>query len=247
MGEENPEDRAIRSYLLGEMSEEERAVFQQRIFEDDEVFLRVLAAEDDMADALAKGELAENEAVRVRQFFEESSQTGRLGFAHALSHADDQPARSPARWIWRSLPVAACILLGVAALWLDVRNRELRMQIAQVRPAAQISGAIFSARIPAGTLRGSETPLTLQIPPDAKAIELRLEVRSPGNYAQYRVDVARASGAVIQSLTIPAPLPVELSVLLSRAAVPAGSYEVALSGLRGDQATPIDYYYFVLR
>src|SRR6476646_4070686 len=101
---ESPDDRVIRSFLLGEMPTEERAAFQQRIFEDDEVFLRVKAVEDDLADALAREELPTDEAERVRTFLEESSQKDRLPIARALAKAE---ARKSARSAWRRiLPLA---------------------------------------------------------------------------------------------------------------------------------------------
>jgi hypothetical protein len=242
-----PDDRLIRSYLLGEMSAEERAAFQQRPFEDDEVFLRVLAAEDDMADALAKGELPQDEAARVRTFLEESSQRDRLMFAQAFARMESAPKRGSSLWVWRALPLAACIVLSAISLWLAVRNRELQTPIAGLRPATETSGAIFAARIPAGRLRGSGTRPALEIPADTRIVELRLEVRSPGSFQRYRFDVNRASGQAIISIVVPGPLAAETVVAVPRTNLAPGDYELALSGLQGDQAKPIDDNYYAVR
>jgi hypothetical protein len=242
---ESPDDRVIRSFLLGEMPTEERAAFQQRFFEDDELFSRVVAAEDDLADALARGELPAAEAARVRAFLEESSQKDRLPIARALAQAE---ARKSARSAWpRLLPLAACLILGIAAVWLALRTRELETRIAAVRPAPQIAGAAFPIAIPAGTVRGSAEPAPIEIPAGAKVVELHLEVRSPGAHANYRIEIARNSAPPTFSVTLPSPLPAELTIPVPRAALPPGHYEIALSGVDGDQAAPIDYYYCTVR
>jgi hypothetical protein len=242
-----PDDRVIRSYLLGEMPAEERAAFQERIFENDEVFLRVLAAEDDLTDALARGALSADEAARVRAFLEESSQRDRLPIARAMAQTRGKPSRVSPSPVRRILALAACLILAIAAFWLALRNHDAQTQIAQVTPAPPVAGGVFAVHIPAGTLRGSDQSPTLQVPPDASTVELRLQVRSPGDYPRYRIEVNRTSGQAISSVTVNGPLSAELPVRVSRAALTAGEYEITLSGLRDDAPTPIEYYYFSLR
>jgi hypothetical protein len=243
---ESPDERVIRSYLLGEMSAEERAAFQQRIFEDDEVFQRVLAAEDDLTDSLARGELPPAEAARVRLFLDESSQRSRVPIARALARLEKRQSAGP---IWRrALPLAACLVLALAALWLALRNRELNTRLAEAPPAPQVATDTFAVAIPAGTVRGSSSRPAIAIPQGARIVELRLEVRAPGAHAGYRVEIARDSAPAILSLMIPAPLPAELSIPISRIALSPGNYEIALSGVDANQpAAPIDYYYCTVR
>src|SRR5215831_18839339 len=105
------------------MPDAERAALQQRLFEDDNLFLRFLAVESDLADALARGELPSDEAARVRAFFEESSQKDRIATARAFALREQ---RKSGRTLWRrALPIAAAVLITVGAIWLAVRNRQL--------------------------------------------------------------------------------------------------------------------------
>jgi hypothetical protein len=240
---DRPEDRVIRSYLLGEMTADERAAFQERIFEDDELFARLCEAEDDLTDALASGELSAGEARNMRAYLEASSQQDRLTFAQALSRVKPRPAARRA-WQW-ALPLAACLVLGVAALLLAVRNQHLESRLAQVAPPPSAAGGVYAVQIRPGTLRGAGERLALHIPTDSRIVELRLPIRAPGTFERYRVDVALASGRQIFSETIPGPLSAELPVAIARAALPNGDYEIALSGIAPEgSAQPIEYYYF---
>ncbi len=243
---DSPDDRVIRSYLLGEMSAEERAAFQQRLFEDNDLFQRVLAAETDLADDLARGELSPADAARVRAFLEESSQGERVPIAQALARTSMRHS-SPALWR-RALPLAACILLAVATVWLALRNRDLETRVAQFRPAPQVAAGSLAISVPAGVVRGPSSRPVIDVPPGVKVIELRLELRSPGTHAAYRVEIARASAQPVFSLTLPAPLPSELSIPVPRAALSAGAYEIVLSGIDdGSSPTPVDFYYITVR
>jgi hypothetical protein len=237
---ETPDDRTIRSYLLGDMPDEERAALQQRLFEDDDLFFRVRAVESDLADSLARGELAPDEAARVRAFFEESSQKHRIATARAFALME-QRKFGPTFWR-RALSIAATVLITIGAIWLAVRNRQLESQIAQLTQAAPQT-SIFSIRIPASTVRSSETRAPISLPPGVTTIELRLEVRAPGNRDRYRIDLTRTNGDPILTFNIPAPLPSELPVAIPRAALAPGNYEITLSAA----AQPIDYYYFTIR
>ena len=244
---EAPDDGVIRAYLLGEMNTEERCRFQQRLFEDDELFARVCGVEQDLTDALARGELPPEVAAQVRAFLSESAQQERLAFADALARTERRSARK-GRQQWM-LPLAVCIVLGMAALLLALRNRNLERQVAQMPPGAAASaGPVYVANLSPGAVRGSGERRAIRIPRDRTIVELRLQLRAPGNFSQYRADVNGAGGRPVMSMLVPGPLGVELPLAISRIVLSGGEYEIGVSGIQPDgQPQAIDYYYFTLK
>lgn len=248
---ESPEERVIRSYLLGEMTAEERTAFQQRIFSEEGLFEQVCEAEHDLTDDLARGKLAQADASRVRAFLSESGQQAGLLFSQALAHVNRRGFRRRVpNWQW-AVPLAACLLLAPAAALLELRNQRLQDRLARLeqRPAAPAiaTPGIYTARIPAGVLRGGTRPAPIH-PPANAILELRLEIRAAGAYGRYRVDIARPEGQPLLSLTVPGPLGAELPVVASSTALPPGEYEITLSGIDADGALhAIEYYNFSLQ
>lgn len=73
----------LRRFLLGELSEDAHAKLQDTFFSDPSLHERVLAAEDELFDAYARGELSETERVRFETRF--GAQTQRIRFAEQLA------------------------------------------------------------------------------------------------------------------------------------------------------------------
>lgn len=242
---DSPDNRVIRSYLLGEMTEAERSEFQERIFADDHLFDRVREVEQDLIDALARGEVSGSEADRVRAFLEESSQQHRLAFAGALARQERRP-RSP-RWHWAA-PLAACLLLAPAAGVLALRNHRLEGEIARQTAAtpapAANANSLYVAQLAPSVARGASSPPAIPLPAAARIVELRLGIRAPGAFSRYRVDIQSAGQAVL-TVVVPGPLGPELPVAVPRRMLGPGDYELALSGEGTDGSVrPIEYYYF---
>lgn len=156
----NPlEETDLTRYLLGELDEDERARLEESFFADDERFEQLLAAEDDLLDACARGEL--NAAARVR--FERralASPAGRerLLFARTLTEVlDDRtappcavPAAAPVRetdappatsflsalfgrHAWARYAAAAALLLIIPFPWLLYERAYLRDELSRLR------------------------------------------------------------------------------------------------------------------
>ena len=103
-----PLDPAVR-YLLGDLSDAERDALEERYFTDEDAFLELKAAEDDLIDAYSRGTLpaAHRPAFEARYL---ASDTGRarVEFARALAQirppvsAPAPPPREvaavPSRW-----------------------------------------------------------------------------------------------------------------------------------------------------
>ncbi len=62
-------EETCERYLLGELSEAERAQFEEAYFADDALFERFLAVKDELLDAYTRGELAEEKRKRFEQHF----------------------------------------------------------------------------------------------------------------------------------------------------------------------------------
>ena len=62
-------EETCERYLLGELSEAERAQFEEAYFADDALFERFLAVKDELIDAYARDELAEAKRTRFTQHF----------------------------------------------------------------------------------------------------------------------------------------------------------------------------------
>jgi hypothetical protein len=240
---ETPDDRVIRSYLFGEMTADERAAFQEQLFADEDLFARVCEIETDLVDALARGELPAADAGRVREFLRETSQQAPLTFATALARMETRPTRSRVQpWV---LALAACLLVGIAALLLNIRNQPADTRTAQVQPPPSAAGEIYAINIAPGVLRGEEQRVLVRPPAAARIVELRLGVRAPGNHPHYQVQVTDVSGKPVLSEIVPGPLQAELRVPVARAALVPGNYEITLSGIDANgNSQAIEYYYF---
>ncbi len=94
----NPtDDELLRSYLLGELPEEEADRLEQRLLAEDELFELSEAVEADLLAACARGELAPAERERVQQRLASSPRgRERLALAHALNTLAGSSGRAAA-------------------------------------------------------------------------------------------------------------------------------------------------------
>src|SRR5215213_406075 len=94
---------SIRRYLLGELPEEERELVEQRLMSDDDLYQRLLLAEDDLIDEYVSGALSDQDRAKFSRRFlhvPELRQDVKSMMAlrkHALKTASQDTARdSPA-------------------------------------------------------------------------------------------------------------------------------------------------------
>src|SRR6267154_5173098 len=86
------DDDAIARYLLGLLTDEERSAVQERLFQDEDYFDRIRAAEYELLDAYSRGELPASE----RELVENSlllSEAGRRKLDFAREFAAVQKRR----------------------------------------------------------------------------------------------------------------------------------------------------------
>jgi hypothetical protein len=150
-------DREMVDYLLGNMSEEAEAQFEERYFADDEMFERFLISKDELIDDYAQGRLSNSERERFeRRFLNSRRRHEQVAFARVLSQnlsePDVRPSSSQAettsqaetalrrRWLgsWTPWPLvwtttAAAVLLIIGLGWLIIENRRLRAELSTIR------------------------------------------------------------------------------------------------------------------
>lgn len=152
------DEREITLYLLGSLSEEETARFDELGFTDDEFAEALRVVEKDLVDAYARGELSGPTLERFKSFYLASPlRREKVRFAQALqTSAQKEPApqtavpTAPAGrawwfsifdffaaprpvWGWAGAAAAALVLLLLGG-WLALENRRLRGERADQAP-----------------------------------------------------------------------------------------------------------------
>ena len=141
-------EERCESYLLGELSEAEREQFEEAYFSDDALFERFLAVKDELLDAYARGEVAEEKLKRFTEYFLATAPRRRRldetqNFIHAVSavstKANDTNApladtthksgRQLLADFFKLRPLAwqialASLLIILGGTWILVRNRQ---------------------------------------------------------------------------------------------------------------------------
>jgi hypothetical protein len=166
---QNPtDDELLRSYLLGELPEQEADLLERRLLAEDELFELSEAVEADLLAACARGELAPAERERVQQRLASSPRgRERLALAHALNTLAGSPghaaapvvpfqrrAAAPVRPAFRWAALAAALLAAAGLSWFAMERPhggEAPPWVAQERPAPA------SPRVPEAP-RGAPAP-----------------------------------------------------------------------------------------
>jgi len=186
----NPiDDQLLRSYLLGELPEEEADRLERTLLEDDESFELCEAVEADLLAGLDRGELSSTEKNRVLQRLAASPQgRGRLALARSLNAAADRLAapgpnvvsifsrRTPIRWA----ALAAAVLVAVIGAWFAGQTLQQRGTGRQtvnniVGPANPTPPAPQGRPIPPAT----ETPVTKEPQPEPDRLALEKKPAPP--------------------------------------------------------------------
>lgn len=140
------DDRRIQ-YLLGEMSQLDRAIFEDEYFTSDDEDELLQAAEDELIDSYCRGTLSPERRARFEERFLPSSEIGqRVAFARWLMDtvADRQGLprthRRPAGPFSQSAigwaaGLAAAVVLAVSATFLTGRLRDAQSERDQLRDA----------------------------------------------------------------------------------------------------------------
>ena len=80
------DERLLTRYLLGELPDDERLRLEEEYLADPALFARLLAAEDDLIDAYARGTLTAEARARFEERYRRTGdQQQRIAFAGALN------------------------------------------------------------------------------------------------------------------------------------------------------------------
>lgn len=190
----------IAAFLLGEMSEEERVQVEVRLA-DEAVFREVLAVEDELFDAYARGELARD---RRRRFEERllatAEQRRKLEFTRALLRAS--AARRRLGWLRLPrplvlVPAAAFAMLAVVAAALFLVERKPQ-SVTTSAPASGEGTATLALLLNAERARGGEAGSGFEVPSTVEWVRLEAVVVG-AEQEQYAVRVETAEGSEVWS------------------------------------------------
>jgi hypothetical protein len=154
------DDKLVSQFLLGEVSEEQKAQLEERFFNDDEYFDYMLALEDELIDDYAQGALSKHEReLFEKRFLNSPERRSRVEFAKALHKtASLETAAQAERTVvatesksswWQGLLAligfqgsamqfalaAATIVLLLGCAWLAFESSRLRNQLTQLEAA----------------------------------------------------------------------------------------------------------------
>lgn len=202
-------DHAIRRYLLGTLTEQERDTFEQALLHEDDIFRRLVVVEDELIDECADGALTEAERTGFLRYLSGLPARQReLQVASALRTREarqpiatdpTQPDFRPSFLKARVWSIAALVLVMVGASYsLHIITRlstELDTGTAE-DPRISASG-VEDARafiLRAGTLRTSGEMQKVELAPGSAFVELGLDVAS-NDHASYRAALYDADAA----------------------------------------------------
>lgn len=266
------ESLEMLDFLLGRLSDVTRSRVEERFFVDDDYCDRMIELEDDLIDALARGELEGQEAEPfVSRLMSSAAGSRRVAFARALHQWrlkqdwSPRPVVSPASWPggrWTAIAtyatrIAAVLLLGTTAstIWLATENARLRRAPRAAAPLSPGPGAAASRAIDPGP-----QVVTATLNPErvrgtgASAAPVAIEVR-PDDQVLHLVlvvnDPLPSFEATIESTRGEAVVRLQaltrsgdgaVHVWASVGPFAAGDYEVLLSGTRDGRSELIAAY-----
>ena len=243
-------------FLLGELAEDERERLERRLLEDGAAGDAVVAAEDDLLDAYAAGELPRRQRLAFeRRLRCSAALRRRAAFARALARAvgggaraaGDDPGRPAAVVVpgpglrraaapFAGLAAAASLILALACGWLVWRGQALSGRVADLERAAQE----LTAERDALATEGGELDRRL-------ALERTAAADLEGSLAHERERLAGLEAELERRRAAPRPAPVTASFVLSAALrSELGPRRLDLSGVEQvrltlDIGTPEDY------
>ncbi len=150
------EKKTMRGYLLGDLSDEEKAGLEERFLSDGAYFEQLSALEEELIEAYVHRELEEPDRERFEQYFMQSPvQRARVERTAVLFQALESARRAenrvaatpsrlqnvvrlrPSRRAFGVLLAAAALLIALVAPWLLIQQTRMRTQIEQSQTALQ--------------------------------------------------------------------------------------------------------------
>ncbi len=236
------DDDAIARYLFGLSSDEERSAIQERLFQDEDYFDRIRAAEYELLDAYSRGELpaSERELVENSLLLSEDGRR-RLDFAREFAAVQKRRRKHHAPYF---LIAAAVVVATVVGLLFTIRKEHTAVETraTQVQPAKPL--AIFSVLLTPGTTRGAGQIKRVSIPPGTAVLQLQLDLEGDRHPA-YTATLKTTAGTQVWEQANLRPQPDgSILCLIPASNFESGSYELTLDATSGMSLEVVAYYYF---
>ena len=222
-------EKAIRRYLLGELTEAEQIQLEQQYFSDADIFEQFLVIEDQLIDDYIRGQLGRRDCDRFeKHFLASAKRRERVELARSLIKTVSRPSAARAQGssaplpLWQSLLAAARLMspalrlsFAVVALvlisgltWLALEHVRLRNQLEQLKAeqAAQQQREDELRRLAENVSSGGQSNDTNQ--PDRNANQNQAEPlsRQPSPRAVFSFELSpllQRSGAGMGRVVIP--------------------------------------------
>jgi hypothetical protein len=237
----------LTRYLLGHLPPEEAEALEAEYFADDEVDAAVQAADADLIDSFVRGRQPPDQAAIFAE--RQAASPGlraRVHFARALllladrSEAIVWPAPRRRRVLWAG--IAAGLAAALAALWI-ASDRGTRRE-KETPPPVRVATFVLTEAA-ARDLMGT----VVRVPPEATIVRLQLQLIGPPPPPPVHASLTDGEGREVwsaQNVEMRATPPGSTaSVSLPADQLPAGDYELTLSGIdRTGARSPIAAYAF---
>ena len=202
-----PDEREMREFLLGRLSQERRDELQEQFFSDERLYDSLVEAEQDLIDEYVRGDLNSKDSRLVEDGLLATVERNEdLRFARALWLAErrrKRPAKQPRHWLIAA--AAAVAAIGISG-WFAGQNQKLRNELAESRPAKTApAGSVQPALRPSAPgavasfvlvpqLRGPTVP-SFQIAANVELVRFDFaDVKGSGTYS---LQVERNGGAPV--------------------------------------------------
>jgi hypothetical protein len=222
-------NEVAREYLLGRLPEVDSEALENRILEDEQLFLSIRSVEDDLFDDYARGSLSEGDRSAFLQRYRDAK---RVAFARALARRGPHVVAMPRlRWMRWTAAAAAAALILIAGLVLRSSNPSAPAPAIGAPAARSVTVVIVL-----GTSRSAGKEKGIDIPRDASTVHLDVRLNPQDRFETYSLEL-RSRDVVWSADKLHART--EAGDLIVSADVPAnvlagGPYELGVRG--GDES-----------
>lgn len=244
MNEHDDDQKRIRGYLLGQLSDDERQVIEERIFTDPAFLADVQMVEEELLEDYVFKILPPDEAEKfANRLLVSPEQVRRLESTTALKQfAEDAAKKTFFRSGW-GLAIAATLILAVGiGVWIR-RASSLDRTVAALNGGGESSETQSDFRVELPELRFRSEPgenvveQRVTVPQQTNVVQLRVPVDSAG-YRSYEVTLVREPDSKLFTLGDRQPVNSGnrkmLIVRVPASAFTAGEYRLALKGKTAD-------------
>ena len=276
MGEFYYNSELLTNYLLGKLSAADRDKVEEEYFCNNEVFIALLDAKDQLTSDYQRGRLSEDDRLRFERYFltsPTSKQEVELAYFFRPS-IDPQPITNrsvvenkpswlfgllnfgKARQMQIGLATAAVVIAASLLGWQMLKRSPQPPEVRVSSPSTEIPPGEQLATLHLKPLsrRSSGKDTTAKIGKATRTIELKLEVGTE-SFHSYQASLRNKDHEDVEVLreNLPGPAKEEdgkpvVVWQISSARLPAGDYMVKLSGVSADDVkTPIGNYDFEVR